>query len=71
MRDAPAPWSMASMKGVEIVADQAYFRGSTAELQRALLGGALDRCGSLVVEGKLTAVPAEIGRLIVLNTTNG
>jgi len=54
---------MARMKGVEIVADQAYFRGSTAELQRALLGGELDRCGSLVVEGKLTAVPAEIGRL--------
>lgn len=51
------------MKGVEIVADQAYFRGSTAELQRALTGGALDRCGSLVVEGKLTTVPPEIGRL--------
>lgn len=51
------------MKGVEIVADQAYFRGSTAELQRALTGGALDRCGSLVVEGKLNAVPPEIGRL--------
>jgi Leucine-rich repeat (LRR) protein len=51
------------MKGVEIVADQAYFRGSTAELQRALTGGALDRCGSLVVEGKLNALPPEIGRL--------
>jgi len=54
---------MASMKGVEIVGDQAYFSSSTAELQRVLLDGALDRCGSLVVEGKLTAVPAEIGRL--------
>lgn len=51
------------MKGVEIVGDQAYFSDSTAALQRVLTGGALDRCGSLVVEGKLTAVPPEIGRL--------
>lgn len=51
------------MKGVEIVEDQAYFTGSTADLQKALTGGALDRCGSLVVEGKLNAVPPEIGRL--------
>lgn len=51
------------MKGVEIVEDQAYFSGSTAELQRALEAGALDRCGSLVIERKLTDLPAEIGRL--------
>lgn len=51
------------MKGFEIVEGQAYFTGSTAELQALLVGGKLDRCGSLVVEGKLTAVPPEIGRL--------
>jgi len=51
------------MKGVEIVEDQAYFSGSTAELQEALTRGVLDRCGSLVVERKLTALPPEIGRL--------
>lgn len=50
-------------KGVEIVEDQAYFAGSTADLQKALAAGALDRCGSLVVERKLTALPPEIGRL--------
>lgn len=51
------------MKGVEIVEGQAYFSGSTAELQRALAAGELDACGSLVVEGKLNALPPEIGRL--------
>lgn len=51
------------MKGFEIVEGQAYFTGSTAELQALLVGGKLDRCGSLVVEGKLTGVPPEIGRL--------
>ena len=51
------------MNGVEIVEDQAYFSGSTAELQRALEARALDRCGSLVIERKLTALPLEIGRL--------
>ncbi len=51
------------MKGVEIVGDQAYFAGSTAELQRSLESRELDKCGSLVVEGKLVAVPPEIGRL--------
>lgn len=51
------------MKGVEIVEDQAFFSGSTADLQRAIAGGALDRCASLTVEGKLTAVPPEIARL--------
>lgn len=51
------------MKGIELVEDQAYFTGSTADLSRALASGALDACGSLVVEGKLTALPAEIGRL--------
>ncbi len=51
------------MKGVEIVEDQAYFSGSTAELQRALEAGALDRCGSLVIERSLIELPAQIGRL--------
>ena len=51
------------MKGVEIVEDQAYFSGTTAELQEALTRGVLDRCGSLVVERKLIALPPEIGRL--------
>ena len=51
------------MKGVEIVEDQGYFSGSTAELQEALTRGLFDRCGSLVVERKLTALPPEIGRL--------
>lgn len=49
--------------GTEIVGDQAYFIGSTAELQRALTAGELDRCSSLVVEGKLNVLPPEIGRL--------
>lgn len=51
------------MRGTEIVGDQAYFTGSTAELVKALAAGELDRCGSLVVEGKLNSVPPEIGRL--------
>lgn len=51
------------MRGTEIVGDQAYFSGSTAELQQLLTSGALDRCGSLVVEGKLLTVPPEIARL--------
>lgn len=51
------------MKGFEVVEGQAYFIGSTAELQRLLVAGELDGCGSLVVEGKLNAVPPEIGRL--------
>ena len=51
------------MKGFEIVEGQGYFTGSTAELQKLLTEGKLDRCGSLVVEGKLTTVPPEIGRL--------
>lgn len=51
------------MKGVEIVEDQAFFSGSTADLKRAIAGGALDDCGALTVEGKLTAVPPEIARL--------
>ena len=57
-------WSVArTMKGFEIVEGQGYFTGSTAELQKLLTEGKLDRCGSLVVEGKLTTVPPEIGRL--------
>src|SRR5687768_4724382 len=56
----PLSWSVAAMRGLEIVGDQAYFTGSTAELQRLLAAGELDRCGSLVVEGKLNAVPPEI-----------
>lgn len=51
------------MKGVEIVEGQAFFSGSTADLSRAITGGALDGCGALTVEGKLTAVPPEIARL--------
>lgn len=51
------------MKGIEIVDNQAFFSGSTADLKRAIAGGALDRCSSLTVEGKLTAVPPEIARL--------
>jgi len=51
------------MKGVEIVEDQGYFSGSPAELLEALGRGAFDRCGSLVIERKLTALPPEIGRL--------
>lgn len=54
------------MKGVEIVADQGYFNGSAAELARALGAGLFDACGSLVVEARLNAVPAEIGRLVRL-----
>ena len=51
------------MKGFEVVEGQAYFTGSTAELQKLLAAGALDECRSLVVEGKLIALPPEIGRL--------
>jgi Leucine-rich repeat (LRR) protein len=51
------------MHGIELVGDQAYFSGSQADLARALEGGALDRCGSLVIEGKLPALPPDIGRL--------
>lgn len=50
-------------RGVEIVEDQAYFSGSEADLKLALAGGRIDRCGSLVIEGKLPALPAELGRL--------
>lgn len=51
------------MKGIEIVEDQAFFSGSTADLKRAIADGALDGCRALTVEGKLTAVPPEIRRL--------
>jgi leucine-rich repeat protein SHOC2 len=59
---------VAGMRGrsTEIVGDQAYFTGSTAELQKSIGGGQLDACGSLVIEGKLLAVPPEIGRLTQL-----
>ena len=50
-------------RGTEIVGDQAYFSGSTAELQKAIGSGELHACGSLVIEGKLLVVPPEIGRL--------
>jgi len=51
------------MEGFEIVEGQAYFTGSTAELQALLVAGKLARCGSLVIEGKLVTLPPEIGRL--------
>lgn len=51
------------MQGFEIVDGQGFFTGSTAELQKRVLAGELDRCGSLVVEGKLVTLPPEIGRL--------
>jgi Leucine-rich repeat (LRR) protein len=51
------------MKGIERIEDQAFFSGSTADLARAIVGGALDRCSSLTVEGKLTTVPPEIARM--------
>lgn len=51
------------MKGIEIVADQAYFSGSAADLTKAIVERRLDACGSLVIEGKLPALPPDIGRL--------